>query len=54
MDLLREAERILVVDEVPILPIYYYVSLSLYDADRIGGILPNPLDEHPLKHVFIR
>lgn len=54
MELFREAERILVVDEVPIMPIYFYVSLNLYNANRIGGIYPNPLDEHPLKYVFIK
>ncbi|MDD5557329.1 MAG: peptide ABC transporter substrate-binding protein [bacterium] len=54
MELFREAERILVVEETPIMPIYFYVSLNLYDAGRIGGIEPNPLDEHPLKYIFIR
>lgn len=54
MGLFREAERILVVDEMPIMPVYFYVSINLYDANRIGGIHPNPLDEHPLKYVFIK
>ncbi|MCX6338476.1 MAG: peptide ABC transporter substrate-binding protein [Candidatus Aureabacteria bacterium] len=54
MEIFREAERILVVEEMPIMPIYFYVSINLYDANRIGGIYPNPLDEHPLKYIYIR
>jgi oligopeptide transport system substrate-binding protein len=54
MAFFREAERILVVEEMPIMPIYFYVSLNLYDANRIGGIYPNPLDEHPLKYIYIK
>ncbi len=54
MEIFREAEKILVVEEMPIMPLYFYVSINMYDANRIGGILPNPLDEHPLKYVFIK
>lgn len=54
MEIFREAEKILVADEMPIMPIYFYVSINLYDASRIGGILPNPLDEHPLKYVYLK
>lgn len=54
MELFREAEKILVVEEMPIMPIYFYVSINLYDANRIGGIYPNPLDEHPLKYIYIK
>jgi oligopeptide transport system substrate-binding protein len=54
MEIFREAEEILVVKEMPIVPIYFYVVIMLYDDNRIGGIYPNPLDEHPLKYVFIK
>ena len=54
MEIFREAEEILVVKEMPILPIYFYVVIMLYDDNRIGGIYPNPLDEHPLKYVFLK
>jgi oligopeptide transport system substrate-binding protein len=54
IEIIREAERILVVEEMPIMPIYFYVSINLYDDNRIGGIYPNPLDEHPLKYVYVK
>ena len=48
----REAERMLVSDEVPICPLFYYVGIQFYDPEKLGGIEPNLLDEHPLKHMF--
>lgn len=50
--ILREAEILLVVREAPICPLYYYVGIQLYDPEKIGGIAPNVLDEHPLKAMF--
>lgn len=50
--LLRAAENRLVTEEAPIFPLYYYVGIQLYDPDKIGGIEPNVLDEHPLKAMF--
>ena len=52
MEIFREAEKILVVDEMPIMPIYFYVVINLYNDNLIGGIYPNPLDEHPLKFIY--
>jgi oligopeptide transport system substrate-binding protein len=45
--LLAEAEAILLA-ELPILPIYAYVSQNLVDP-RLGGFHPNVQDEHPPK-----
>ena len=50
--LFREAEKILVTDEAPICPLYYYVGIQFYDAERLGGIEANLLDEHPLKAMY--
>lgn len=47
----RQAEKILVVEEAPICPLYYYVGIQIYDGDRIGGLEPNLLDEHPLRFI---
>jgi hypothetical protein len=52
--ILRDAERILVCDEMPVCPLYFYVGIQLYDADKLGGIDGNVLDEHPLKAMFWR
>jgi len=45
--LLREAETILVRDEVPIAPLYFYVGVNFRQPD-IEGVYDNILDEHPL------
>jgi oligopeptide transport system substrate-binding protein len=47
-----KAEQILISEEVPICPLYYYVGIQFYDDERLGGIESNLLDEHPLKHIF--
>ena len=49
--LLREAETILIHDEVPIAPLYFYTGIYFYDADKWEGIYPNLLDEHPLNCI---
>ena len=51
-DLFRDAERILVSDEMPICPLYYYVGIQFYDPEKLGGIEPNLLDEHPIKAMY--
>ena len=52
MQIFQQAERILISEAAPILPLYYYVGIQMYDPDRLGGIEPNLLDEHPLKNLF--
>jgi oligopeptide transport system substrate-binding protein len=49
--LFQQAETILVRDEVPIVPIYFYVGISYYDTNKIQGIYPNVLDNHPLQTI---
>lgn len=53
-EILRQAEKILVCDQMPVCPLYFYVGIQLYDAERLGGIEGNVLDEHPLKAMFWR
>ncbi len=48
----REAEKILVTDEGPICPLYYYVGIQFYDPERLGGVEANLLDEHPIKAMY--
>jgi len=45
---LRQAETLLVRDEVPVTGLYSYVGLCAFDPDKIGGFYPNLIDEHPL------
>jgi oligopeptide transport system substrate-binding protein len=51
MRILREAEEILVVKDPPLIPLYYYVGITLFDGTKLGGFQPNVLDEHPLREM---
>jgi len=51
MKIFHEAETILCQDELPILPLYYYVGIQFYDNRKFTGIEPNVLDDHPLKYI---
>jgi oligopeptide transport system substrate-binding protein len=62
MLLLREAERILVHDEVPLMPLYFYVNSGLVNP-RVRGFYetlkfqdgttsPNLIDDHPLRDLY--
>ncbi len=49
--LLREAERLLVEDELPIVPVYFYSGLNFYDGTKIDGVHTNLVDEHPIQAI---
>ena len=49
--LFQEAESVLVSKEAVICPLYFYVGIQFYDADKLEGIRPNLLDEHPLRFM---
>jgi len=53
MGILRDMEKILVDDEVPIVPIYFWVGMSLYYSDKVGGFEPNFVDDHRWGEFFI-
>lgn len=46
--LLEQAEILLIREELPIVPLYFYVGVNLFDTNRIAGVHFNVLDEHPL------
>lgn len=48
----RRAEKLLVSEEVPVVPLYYYVGIQFYDGSRLGGVEANLLDEHPVREMF--
>ena len=50
----RQAEQVLVAEEAPIVPLYFYAGFNYYDATKIGGIWQNILDEHPMQYIFKR
>jgi oligopeptide transport system substrate-binding protein len=49
--LLREAETILVREELPMDPIYFYAGVGFFDTNRIDGIYFNSLDVHPVQAI---
>jgi oligopeptide transport system substrate-binding protein len=51
-DIFRTAEHMLVSEEAPIYPLYYYVGIQFYNGDRLGGIAANLLDEHPVQRMY--
>ncbi len=51
MELFQQAEAVLL-DELPVLPIYYYVSSKLI-RESVQGWYPNLLDRHPYKYVYL-
>ena len=50
--LFRQAETILIADELPIFPLFFYVGINIYSPERIGGIHPNILDIHPISAIY--
>jgi oligopeptide transport system substrate-binding protein len=51
-DLLRQAETILIVEDTPIVPVYFYAGFMMFRDQQIRGIYPNVLDEHPLQDIW--
>ena len=52
MAILREAEALLVDQAAPVIPLYYYVGVSLYHDGQLGGFQASPLDEHRLADLY--
>ena len=48
----RQAEMILIAEEPPIVPIYFYAGFNYYNDDKIKGIWQNILDEHPMQYIY--
>ena len=53
-DLLRQAESILVHDQAPIAPLYFYSGFNYHDPERVTGIHGNVLDAHPINAIGVR
>jgi oligopeptide transport system substrate-binding protein len=50
--LLQDAERLLTVDEYPIIPIYIYVNQGML-KEKVGGWYENVRDMHPFQYLYI-
>jgi oligopeptide transport system substrate-binding protein len=50
--LFQQAETILIHDELPIVPLYFYVGVNYFDTNKVHGIWQNVLDDHPLRSIY--
>ena len=50
--LLQEAERILVCDEMPIFPLYFFVNIYLVHP-KVLGVFDNSRNVHPFQYIAI-
>ncbi len=53
-EMLQQAEQRLISEEAVILPIYYYVGVQFYHADKLGGVKANLVDDHPFRCMYWR
>lgn len=50
--LFQQAESLLIAEDVPIVPLYFYAGFVYFNDNRIKGIYPNILDEHPIQEIW--
>ena len=50
-EIFKEAEKLLIDEDAPIIPLFYYVGINYFDTNRIQGIYQNVLDMHPLQTI---
>jgi len=51
-ELFRQAETLLIAEDVPIVPLYFYAGFTYFKDARIKGVYGNLLDEHPLQDIW--
>ena len=49
--ILQAAEAVLIKDELPIVPLYFYAGCNYFDPNTIDGIYLNIRDEHPIRAI---
>jgi oligopeptide transport system substrate-binding protein len=52
-EVLREAETILVQENPPIVPIYFFSGFNYHNPERVTGIYGNVLDSHPINAIGV-
>ena len=53
-EIFRQAETLLIAEETPLVPLYFYAGFNYYDDTKTGGIWQNILDEHPMQYIYKR
>ena len=51
-EIFRQSELILIAEEAPIVPLYFYAGFNYFDPQKISGIWQNILDEHPMQYLY--
>ena len=51
-ELFRQAESLLIGEETPIVPVYFYAGFTYFNDQKVKGIYPNLLDEHPFQDIW--
>jgi oligopeptide transport system substrate-binding protein len=47
----NEAEKLLISEAVPIIPVYHYVGVQ-FRRDNLGGVQNNLIDDHPFRAMY--
>ncbi len=50
-EVFQRAETLLVSNQVPIVPLFFYVGINYFDTNKIQGVYENILDDHPLQCI---
>ncbi len=50
---LQQAELLLIRDELPIAPLFFYVGIEYYDTSKVSGIFSNIRAEHPVRTIKV-
>lgn len=50
-EIFQHAETLLISNAVPIIPLFFYKGVNYFDTNKIRGIYPNVIDEHPLQYI---
>ncbi|MFM9994489.1 MAG: peptide ABC transporter substrate-binding protein [Phycisphaerales bacterium] len=51
--ILTEAERLIMEEDLPVIPLYHYVTLYLFDADEFTGLNPHPRADQMLHLIDV-
>jgi oligopeptide transport system substrate-binding protein len=54
MNLLRQAESMLITHGGPIIPIFYLAGIQLYDPKKLGGMGHNLLNKNPISEIYVK
>ncbi len=53
LDILRDAERLIVEEDCPIAPVFYYVQIYLFNPHKLSGITPHVRQKQQLYQVDV-